>query len=165
MRSTILIACLFLVSPALAYIVHMTDGSKLEGSLKREKGGWSVTDANGKVTIVADEKVESVQKVGNLSATDVAASKVASQRRAVEALGELNDIIDRWNKFIEQNKDTPAAEEGKKEVAIWKDRQDKGMVKVGNQWMTPADQAALLAKSAAVIDEVRNLIKSGKYRD
>jgi tetratricopeptide (TPR) repeat protein len=39
------------------------------------------------------------------------------------------------------------------------------MVKVGNQWMTPADQAALLAKSAAVIDQVRNLVKGGKYRD
>jgi tetratricopeptide (TPR) repeat protein len=165
MRSSILIAALFLVSPALADIVHLTDGSKLEGSLKREKGGWSVTDENGKVTIIADEKVESVQKVGNVSAADVAMSKVASQRRAVEAQSDINVIIERWNKFVEQNKDTPAAPEGQKELAMWKERQGQGMVKVGNQWMTPADQAALLEKSAGVIDQVRNLIKTGKYRD
>ena len=60
MRCTLLFALLFLVSPALGDILHLTDGSKLEGSLKRERGGWSVTDANGKVTTVPDEKVESV---------------------------------------------------------------------------------------------------------
>jgi tetratricopeptide (TPR) repeat protein len=165
MRSTFLVAFLFLVSPAFADILHLTDGSKLEGTLKREKGGWSVTDANGKVTTIPDEKVESVQKVSNQTPADAASSKVTSQRRAVEALTDLNVIIDRWTKFIEQNKDTPAAAEGQKELAMWKERQDKGMVKVGNQWMTPADQAAMLEKSVAVIDQVRNLIKTGKYRD
>jgi len=156
---------LFLVSPVFGDILHLTDGSKVEGTLKRERGGWSVTDANGKVITIPDEKVESVQKVSNLAPADAAAAKVASQRRAVEALTDLNIIIERWTKFIEQNKDTPAAQEAQKELAMWKERQDKGMVKVGNQWMTPADQAALLEKSVAVIDQVRNLIKSGKYND
>jgi tetratricopeptide (TPR) repeat protein len=165
MRCTFLLASLLLVSPALADALNLTDGSKLEGTLKREKGGWSVTDANGKVTVIADEKVASVQKTGNLTPGDVAASKVASQRRAVENLGDLNVIIERWNKFIEQNKDTPAAAEGQKELAMWKERQEKGMIKVGNAWMTPVEQAALLEKSVVVIDQVRNLIKSGKYRD
>ncbi|HEV8379352.1 MAG TPA: tetratricopeptide repeat protein [Tepidisphaeraceae bacterium] len=165
MRCTLILAVLILVSPALADILHLTDGSKLEGTLKREKGGWSVTDANGKVTTIPDEKVESVQKVGNLTPADLAASKIASQKRAVEGLSDLKIIIERWNKFIEQNKDTPAAAEAQKELAMWKERQEKGMIKVGNQWMTPAEQAALLEKSVAVIDQVRNLIKSGKYRD
>ncbi len=165
MKCTFAFALLFLVSPIFADILHLTDGSKLEGSLKRERGGWSVTDANGKVTSVPDEKVESVQKVSNLSPADVATSKVASQRRAVEAMTDLNVIIERWTKFIEQNKDTPAGAEGQKELAMWKERQDKGMVKVGSAWMTPADQAAMLEKSVAVIDQVRNLIKTGKYND
>src|SRR4051794_12511511 len=104
MRCTLFLALLFLVSPALADIVHLTDGSKLEGTLKRERGGWSLTDANGKTTLVADEKVESVQKSSNLTPADMAASKVASQRRAVEALTDINLIIERWAKFIEQNK-------------------------------------------------------------
>jgi len=39
------------------------------------------------------------------------------------------------------------------------------MIKVGNAWMTPAEQAAMLEKSVAVIDQVRDLIKSGKFRD
>jgi tetratricopeptide (TPR) repeat protein len=165
MRCTLPLVLIFLVSPAFADILHLTDGSKLEGTLKRERGGWSVTDSNGKVTVIPDEKVESVQKVSNLSPADVAASKVASQRREVEALTDLNVIIERWTKFVEQNKDAPAGAEGQKELAMWKDRQDKGMVKVGNAWMTPADQAAMLEKSVAVIDQVRTLIKSGKYRD
>jgi len=165
MRCTFFLVSLFLLSPAYADVLHLTDGSKLEGTLKRERGGWSVTDGNGKVTTVPDEKVESVQKVSNQSPADIAASKVASQRRAVEAQTDLNVIIERWTKFVEQNKDTPAAAEGKKELAMWKERQEKGMIKVGNAWMTPADQAALLEKSVAVIDQVRNLIKTGKYHD
>lgn len=165
MKCTLTLAVFLLVSPAFADILHLTDGSKLEGALKREKGGWSITDANGKVTVVPDEKIESVQKSSNLTPADAAASKVASQRRAVEAFSDLNVIIERWSKFIEQNKGTPAAAEAQKELAMWKERQEKGMTKVGNQWMTPAEQAALLEKSVAVIDQVRNLIKSGKYRD
>ena len=165
MRCTIFVALVLLASSALADILHLTDGSKLEGSLKRERGGWSVTDSNGKVTVIPDEKVESVQKVSNFTPADVAASKVTSQRRAVEAFSDINVIIERWTKFVEQNKDTPAGEEGKKELAMWKERQEKGMIKVGSAWMTPAEQAALLEKSAAAIDQVRNLIKTGKYRD
>jgi len=77
MRFTLPLVLIFLVSPAFADILHLTDGSKLEGTLKRERGGWSVTDSNGKVTVIPDEKVESVQKVSNASPADVAAAKVA----------------------------------------------------------------------------------------
>ncbi len=166
MRTTLfIVAALFLASPTLADVVNLTDGTKIEGTLKREPGGWSVTDAAGKVTTVPDEKVESVTKSSNLSPADIAASKVASQRRAVEALSDVNAIIERWNKFIEQNKGSPAEKEGQKELAMWKERLEKGMIKVGTQWMTPADQAALLEKSVAVVDQVRTLIKSGKLKD
>jgi tetratricopeptide (TPR) repeat protein len=166
MRTTLfIVAALFLASPTLADVVNLTDGTKIEGTLKREPGGWSVTDAAGKVTTVPDEKVESVTKSSNLSPADIAASKVASQRRAVEALSDVNAIIERWNKFIEQNKGTPAEKEGQKELVMWKERLEKGMIKVGTQWMTPADQAALLEKSVAVVDQVRTLIKSGKLKD
>ena len=47
MKCTFAIMLLFLVSPVFGDILHLTDGSKLEGTLKRERGGWSVTDANG----------------------------------------------------------------------------------------------------------------------
>ena len=62
-RFVVALVVLALIAPASGDILHLTDGSKLEGTLKREKGGWSVTDANGNVTTIPDEKVESVQKV------------------------------------------------------------------------------------------------------
>jgi tetratricopeptide (TPR) repeat protein len=160
-----LLILIFTTSIASADILNLTDGSKLEGTLKRGQGGWVVTDSSGKTTIVPDEKVAGVEKVSNLSPSDLAASKLASQKRAVENLADLNLIIERWNKFIDQNKNTPLEKEGQKELAVWKDRLDKGMVKVGNAWMTPADQAALLEKSVAVINQIRELIKTGKYHD
>jgi tetratricopeptide (TPR) repeat protein len=156
---------LALVAPAMADILNLTDGSKLEGALKREKGGWSVTDTAGKVTTVPDEKVESVQKTSNLTPADMAASKLSSLKRSVEALSDPNLVIDRYNKFIEQNKDTQAAKDAQIELATWKERLARGMVKVGPSWMTPAEQAAMLEKSVVVIDQVRGLIKVGKYRD
>src|SRR5438128_11599676 len=107
-RFVVALVVLALIAPASGDILHLTDGSKLEGTLKREKGGWSVTDANGNVTTIHDEEVGSVEKVSNLSRADAAASEVASEGGAVEALSDVNIIIERWTEVIQRRKDTPA---------------------------------------------------------
>ena len=156
---------MLLAVPAAADVVHLKDGSKVEGTIKRDSGGWIVTDAAGKPRYVGDDLIESVEKTSKLSPAELADGKLTTLRHNVESLTDLGQIIDRYNKFIEQNKGTPAAAQAQKELAVWKDRQAKKMIKAGSQWVTGDEQAAMLEKSVAAVDQARSLMKAGRMRE
>jgi tetratricopeptide (TPR) repeat protein len=165
MRNAFAILALLFASRLLADVVHLSDGTRVEGVLKREPGGWVVTDAAGKATHISDDRVASIEKTSNLSPADLAAGKLASLRRAVENVADLGQIIDRYKKFIEQNPNTAIAKDAARDLDVWKDRQARNLVKVGTSWMTADEQAVLLEKSVAAIDKIREQIKGGKPRD
>ncbi len=148
-----------------ADIVHLNDGTKVEGAIKRTSGGWLVTDDTGKTTRVDDENIKLIQKVSTLSPAELAESKLAVLRRSLEPMDDLGRIIERVERFIEQNKGGPAAELGRKELAVWKQRQEKQMVKVGKSWMTTAEQAELMVKVVPMIERARDLLKEGRTRE
>src|SRR5688500_20135189 len=99
------IAALFVGSPLLADTIHLKNGGKLEGTIKRDKGGWEITDTTGKTLLVLDSEVSRIEKSTTLSPAELALGKLASLRRSVEPLGDVNQVIDRYQKFIEQNKE------------------------------------------------------------
>ena len=167
MRRTLLlpIAAFVFACPAFADIIHMKDGGKLEGTIKRDKGGWEITDSAGKRLLVLDKEVSRIEKTSNLSAADLAVGKLASLRRSVESAADLDQVIERYQKFIEQNKETPLAAEADRELATWKDRKAKGFVKVGNEWVSPEAHSEMLAKAAATLNEVRTMFKEGRYKE
>ena len=72
--SSLSIAVLLITSPAvlLADIIHLKNGEQLEGTIKRDKGGWEITDATGKTLLVLDREVSRIEKTSNLSAAEVA---------------------------------------------------------------------------------------------
>jgi len=151
----------------LAEVIHLKDGTALSGEVKRAQDGWYVTDAKGKVVHVTTDSVQSIElgPRGGADAKDQGASKLASLRRSVEALGDLKVIIDRYEKFIEQNKDAPVAAEARKDQAQWRERLAKGMVKVGANWVTPEERGALQVKALLGVDEARELMKQNRLRD
>ncbi|MGE5611447.1 MAG: tetratricopeptide repeat protein [Bacillota bacterium] len=165
MKSWYSVAMVLLAWPAWADVVQLNDGTKLEGTIQRESGGWIVTEKSGKVTHVPDSRVDGIEKTGTADAATTAESRLNLLRRNVEGLSDLNQIIDRYSKFIAESKGTPAAETARKELEAWKDRQAKGMVKVGKNWLTSDERMELLGKAAPMIEEARKLIKEGRYRD
>jgi tetratricopeptide (TPR) repeat protein len=156
---------LLVVCAALADVVHLKDGSQIEGVLRREQDGWSVTEPSGKVRRVSDDAVELVEKTTSLSPAQMAAGKLTALRRAVENTADINQVVERYTRFIEQNKGTPAAAQAGNDLDLWKDRLNRKLVKVGNSWVTPEEQAALLEKVVALVDQIRDLIKQGRLRD
>ena len=64
MRSWFFIVAMLVVWPALADVVHLQDGTKIEGTIQREPGGWALTDKAGKLTHVSDDRVQSIEKTG-----------------------------------------------------------------------------------------------------
>ena len=126
-----IVACCFAVT-GLADVVHLKDGTTLEGSIEGLllRRICVVTDASGKTTTVPAESVTSFEikkTVAPLSAQE----NLDSLRRSVVNLDDLKQIVSRYKSFIAQYASTPSAGEAEKDLAQWQDRLDKGMVKAG----------------------------------
>jgi Tfp pilus assembly protein PilF len=74
-------------------------------------------------------------------------------------------VIERFNAFIAQNPNTPAAKDAVQDLAVWQDRLAKGMVRAGDQWVTKEGLAELRSKSMQVAETARALIAAGKLAD
>jgi tetratricopeptide (TPR) repeat protein len=165
MRLHTLLAVVILASPAWGDIVHLNDGSSISGDIKKAADGWYVTDTHGKITHLSADVVRSIELAPRGDPKDVAVSRLVSLRHSVEALGDLKQIIDRYQKFIDQNKEFPVADDARKDLATWKDRLAKGMVKVGGNWVTAEQRSTLQEKALLAADQARELLKQNKLRE
>src|SRR2546423_6001320 len=164
MRIVSILLVAFLCSCVCADVVLLKDGTRVEGDVKRGESGYDVTTADGKVTHVSSGEIQSIQ-LGKSSSAGSATDKLASLKRSVEAMDDLNKIIARYNDFIQQNKNTPAATQAQNDLALWQDRFDKRMVKVAGQWVTPEEQEQLVAKSGDIIKQAYDLMKANKLKE
>lgn len=153
-----------LTIPAFGEVVHLNDGTTLEGELHRTSEGWMVTAADGKVTVVTPSQVKSIEfkKSGG---NDTPEQKLASLRRAVANQSDVQHVIDRYHAFIAENPNTPSAKDAQQDLTTWQDRLDKGMVKAGDQWVTKDQLAELRGKSKQTAETARAMIAAGKLAD
>src|SRR5580765_4903472 len=107
---------LMLAAPALGDIVHLNDGTSVEGTVRRTRDGYVITDASGKTTTIPAEAVKSFELKSSASPVG-AEDRLASLRRAVVNLDDLRQIIDRYKSFIAQTKGTPAGKDAEQELA------------------------------------------------
>src|SRR3954447_18128063 len=167
---SITLAAALLVSAALADIVTLKDGTRLEGDVKKTDGGWTVTTKDGRTVNVAADKVKSIAVGGRVGANgkDSAAdamSGLLSLRRSVENVNDLKQIIDRFTKFIDAHKDTPAAAEAKQDLAMWQDRLERGLVKLGTHWVAPDERSRIADQAQQLADQAREMMLHGRVRD
>ena len=167
----LIVACCFcfcLAAPALADIVYLKDGTKLEGEVKRTRDGYLVTDPAGRATAVADADVKSfeVKKAGGGNpGTASAEERLASLRRATANLADPKQAVERYQSFIAEVPNTPTAKEAAQEMAAWQDRLDKGLVRAGNEWVTKDQAAQLQAKATTAAEQIRPTIVAGRMAD
>jgi tetratricopeptide (TPR) repeat protein len=150
---------------ALAEVVHLNDGTTVTGEIKKAADGWYVTEPNGKTRHVPAGSVRSIELSPRGDPREAASAGLASLRRSVGALSDLNVIIARYERFVEQNKDAPAVADARKDLAEWRDRQARGLVRVGGQWVTAEERAGMQEKALAVADAARDLLKQNRLRD
>jgi Flp pilus assembly protein TadD len=74
-------------------------------------------------------------------------------------------VIDRYNAFIKQHADTPAAQEAKNDLKLWEDRQAQHMVKVGDKWVTAAEREQVRQDALTDAAAARDLLAQGRTRD
>lgn len=161
-----LTAAILVATPDLnAQIVHLNNGTTIEGVVKRTEDGYDVTDAKGVLTHIALEDVKRIEIGVKATGVVETENRLLSLRRSVENVADLKSIIDRYSRFIEQNKNSPVAKEAEHDLATWHERQANGMVKVGPRWVTVQEREQLKEHGKVVAAEVRDLMRQGRLKD
>jgi tetratricopeptide (TPR) repeat protein len=151
--------------------IYLQDGTRVDGSMKRDGTNWIITGEDGKLTTVTQDQVKRIELSGQRKATTPGAPVTAgadgleSLRRAADNLTDIPQIIDRYNRFIAQAQGTPAEAEARKDLDVWQQRQAQGLVKADNRWVTPAERDALRAKAILTAGQGRELIKQNKFNE
>ena len=160
-RIVLLTAALVGTAGALASgdVLRLKDGTAIEGDVKRVEGMWVVTLPDGGSVMVASESVRSIEAGAKGDPT----GGLASLRRSTELATEPGPVIERYQRFIGQFPGTPIAEQAKKDLAVWQERQEKEMVRVGNQWVTKGERQQLQQEALQLANDARQQIKDGRW--
>lgn len=160
------ISCLVLLAAAVgrADIINLTDGTKVEGKIRKAGDGWTVTEKNGTVVSVDADQVASIE-ASPADAVSVAEDRLASLRRVSEHLTDLQDIISRYQRFIADLGDKTVAAEAQQDLQTWQDRLDKGMVKLGDDWISSDERERRRSLAQTEALPARDLITNYKYKD
>jgi Flp pilus assembly protein TadD len=130
-----LIGCL--APLAVADIVHLNDGTQVEGTIQKGEDAYRVTTSSGIITQVPFEKVASIE-VKSSSTPEASMGRLASLRRAVENMHDIRTILSRYDSFLQQNAGSPAATEA---------------------------QAVIQRQMTGVADGVRKAMKDGRIKE
>ncbi len=160
------IAALTCCAVAAGGVLQLRDGERVEGDLRRSTTGWEVTQADGTVRIIPESEVVSIQASGSAAdASGSANARLASLRRAVENLSDINQILERYQQAMKQLSGTPAEAEAQADIEKWKSYQQKGMVKVGGRWLTPDEIAEIEETNLQRVEQAKGLLKQSRLKD
>jgi Flp pilus assembly protein TadD len=165
MRIHYLLVGLLFSTMALGDAVILKDGSRLEGTLKKTDTGWQVTSADGKVTNVAAANVKSIELGSRGTEKPNSQAGLASLRRSVEALPEIDQILERYERFIANTKDPAIIAEAQKDVATWQDRKARGLVKQGGNWVTAEEAQRIRESAISAAAAARDLLRQGRVAE
>ena len=153
------------IAPALGDVVVRKDGTEVSGRVEAGRGGYTVTPDDGPVAYVPASDVKTVRLTGGGGPLDEgqAAQRLASLRRAARALDDPADAVARYDRLVEQLAGQPAVRaEAEADRATWQDRGDRGLVKVGDAWVTPDERAQLAINRLSTAAQVRDYLKQGR---
>jgi Flp pilus assembly protein TadD len=166
-RILLLLLAVLLAAPALGDVILLKDGSRVEGDLKRTPEGWSIHTADGKTRNFAADAVKSVElaPASGPSSPQNATLALTSLRRSVEALSDLKQIIDRYQRFIDTAKDPQVQADAKADLAVWMQRKAENQVKYGSRWISPDEVAGMVLQSSMLADQARELMRQTRWAD
>jgi len=90
-----MIAVLLAALVARADIVNLTDGTKIEGKIRKTTDGWAVTEKDGTVVNVDADKVASIEASRTADTVSIAEDRLQSLRRVADHLSDIPEIVSR----------------------------------------------------------------------
>jgi tetratricopeptide (TPR) repeat protein len=164
MKAIAVAAALLIALAARADVINLVDGSKVEGKIQKTSDGWTVTQKDGSVVTVPADKVASIEatRSDNLSAEK---DRLQSLRRVAQNLSDLQDIITRYQQFIAQTTDQAVAADAGKDLQLWQQRLEDGLVKLGDQWITADERQRRRTLAQSEVLPAKDLIASYRYKE
>jgi Tfp pilus assembly protein PilF len=161
------VIALIVAAPAMGDIVHLTDGTKLQGDVKKSPVGYIVTLPGGKMRVIPTDQVKTIELPAPAATmpADSARQKLASMRRSVEYIDDVAKIVERYQRFIEQMIGTAVEADARQDLALWQQRQQNGLVKVGARWVTPAEKEQIREKAIEQSRAARLALKQGRLAE
>ncbi len=161
----ILVAGILCAQVAVGDVLVMKDGTRVEGDVKKGSKGYVVRSGND-YQVVPFDVVQSLElyDIGPVP-PDIAKQKLESLRRSAEYLDDINRIMDRFQRFIDANPNTPATEEAKQDLTVWQSRHDQGLVKIGSKWVTPEEREKIRQSSIQIASIARQLLKQSRLAE
>lgn len=160
----VMVALLFAAVAVRADVINLTDGSKIEGKIQKTGDGWTITQKDGTVVTVAADKVASIE-ASRADDASVAKDRLESLRRVAEHLSDIQEILKRYQRFIEQTADPAALAEANQDLQMWQQRLDQGLVKLGDQWITPDERERRRELAQSEVLPVMDLISNYRYKE
>lgn len=164
LQAAIILACVAAACVIVfADTVHLRDGTKIDGTIKRSPDGWRVTLADGTIKDIAADDVQTIVLSGSAAPTTTEADgRLYSFRKSIERLTDPAAVIERYRRFIDQHAGTPIADDARDDLAVWEDRLARGLIRVGDEWATPERVAELREQAFAIVGEARRHVKDNR---
>lgn len=154
-----------LCSAAFGDTVVLTDGRKLEGDMKRDGNDWVLTDAQNRQVRLSPGEVKSIELGRRADDAGTARQRLDFLKRYTDSLADAAPAIARYEEFLKQYPGSPLEAEAKKELELWRTRQQAGMVKVGGKWLGDEELAKWEENSAVTLESARQLLRQNRARD
>ena len=168
-RSTItpLLLLALAATPALGEVIHLTDGRTLVGKIKRANAEqFVVTTADHRTLFLPFGDVKSIDVPARPANDPIATGRrLEALRRAVDQVDDPSRAVQQYRDYIAVNVNVAARSAAQLDMAIWQDRADRHLVRLGNRWIHPAARAQALADALADAAEARQLLKQGQFAD
>ena len=160
-----MLALLVVAGPAAGDTLTRKDGTVLTGTIRVAGDGYEVIAEDGTRTFVPADQVAGLA-VGEGAGTPPGRLDVRLQslRNSVANLADLDRIIDRYERFVEQNAGSVAGETARQELEVWQQRREAGHVKYGGEWILPAERDRRLREAFVRVSDIRLQIKRGDLR-
>jgi len=168
-RCFVIVALAGLAAAPLVWgdVVVLKDGSRIEGDVKKNPAGYVVTLPGGQLKFLGPDEVKALEAgpTSGPNSETAAQAKLASLRRSVEVLDNPVKIIERYQKFIEQNAGSSIESDARQDLATWQERQKQGLIKYNNRWVTSVEKAAMQEKGLRDADAIRKLLKQARLAE
>jgi len=117
--------------------------------------------AAGDVVSMQPDRVEKSE--GGAARQGAEVGEIGAVRRAVATIRDPKQGVEKYKAFLGKNPSPGARAEAEKELGVWQDRVDRGLVKVGEEWVTATDAAEKQKKAAGVAERAAALIAAKNY--
>jgi tetratricopeptide (TPR) repeat protein len=156
---------MILCSAAWGDVIHLKDGRVLRGTVQRGPEGYVVTTEDGKRETIPVDRVKLLEATNDPAGADRAMQGLESLRRAVLNLDDIDQILERFRRFVDQNPDTPAAREAMRDIQQWEERKAQGLVKFAGQWVTQRIREQSRRQSLDNAQQALQLLKQGRMTE